>query len=79
MNHDLFTEGENYKLKTIIESVKRRAGLKKKKNTRKSYVCTVCLEKYQHKTSVENENQHSNNEDVDELDEKLEDILKKVL
>ena len=39
----------------------------------------MCLEKYQHKTSVENENQHSNNEDVDELDEKLEDILKKVL
>ena len=82
MNHDLFTQRENYKLKTITESVNRRAGLKnfQKKiiNTRKSYVCTVCLEKYQHKASVENENQNSNNEDVDEYDEKpvCEDILK---
>ena len=82
MNHDLFTQRENYKLKTITESVNRRAGLKnfQKKiiNTGKSYVCTVCLERYQHKTSIENENQNSNNEDVDEYDEKpvCEDILK---
>ena len=83
MNHDLFIEGANYKLKTITESVKRRAGFKKlleRKliNTRKPYICTVCLEKYQQKTSVENENQNSSNEDVDKFDENpiCEDILK---
>ena len=83
MNHDLFTDGENYRLKTIIKSVKRRAGFKKlldRKliNTRKSYICTVCLEKYQQKTSIENENQNSSNEDADEFDENpiCEDVLK---
>ena len=29
LNHDLFAEGENFKLKTITESVKRPAGFKK--------------------------------------------------
>ena len=73
LNHDPFIEGENYKLKTITESVKRHAGFKKlleRKliNTRKSYICTVCLEKYQQKTSVENENQNSSNEDTDKFE-----------
>ena len=47
-------------------------------NTCKSYICTAGLEKYQQKTSVENENQNSSNEDADEFDENpiREDILK---
>ena len=81
LNHDLFIEGENYKLKTITESVKRHAGFKKllqRKliNTHKSHICTVCLEKYQQKASIENQN--SSNKDADEFDENpiCEDILK---
>ena len=83
MNHDLFIEGENHKLKTITESVKKCAGFKKlleRKliNTHKSYICRVCLEKYQQKTSIENENENSSNEDADEFDENpiCEDLLK---
>ena len=83
MNHELFIEGENYKLKTITESVKRCVRFKKlleRKliNTHKSYICRVCLEKYQQKTSIENENENSSNEDADEFDENpiCEDILK---
>ena len=47
-------------------------------NTCKSYICTAGLEKYQQKTSVENENQNSSNEDADEFDENpiCEDNLK---
>ena len=78
-----FAEGENFKLKTITESGKRPVGFKKllekkKINTCKSYICTAGLEKYQQKTSVENENQNSSNEDADEFDENsiCEDILK---
>ena len=38
----------------------------------------MCLEKYQQKTSIENENENSSNEDADEFDENpiCEDILK---
>ena len=74
MNHDLFTEGEDYKLKTIKNLLKDVWGLKnfQEKNDKYSHALSMysVVRKYQYKTSIENENQNSNNEDSDEFDDK---------
>ena len=74
LKHDLFTEGENYKLKTIKNLLKDVWGLKNFQEKNDKYSYALCMHsvvrKYQYKTSIENENQNSNNEDSDEFDDK---------